>query len=158
MIYNWIVSNELLSDPENGKRGFNITYRDIDLPDFLNFCSCTKYNVYHVIGLILDTDVKIDAHIDCELMSHRHQFLTLPNTYIYYVDIDENMKGGDLVIESDTVIRPVSNMAIVNEAGIEHSVTEIKYCSKPRIMLVCERYRFFKRYYDALRTPIYAKG
>jgi len=52
----------------------------------------------------------------------------------------------------------VQNTAVIMSPNTSHAVTAIKEAVKPRVVLVCERYRVLSKYLKDIKTPDYQKG
>ena len=76
---------------------------------------------------------------------------------IYYADIDDNMEGGELVVE-DNKIPPQTNMLVQLAPKTPHGVSPVSKLTSPRIVLVCEQYKLLKFNLDYLETPRYDRG
>jgi len=161
-ILDYITNNPLHKDYDN-KKGFSITYKDNEVPDFLNKFREDKFNVYHFIGLYTFRNGSIAPHVDCDLLMYiktkvNPRFIIgYPETIVYYADVCENMKGGNLIVNEEK-FRPITNSAIKMEKGKLHSVTEVIDYKRPRLVLVCERYNLLEKYYNQLNTPIEREG
>lgn len=90
---------------------------------------------------------------------HKHpgMLISKPETVVYYETIDPNMEGGELVIDQNT-FKPIENTAVIMSPGTLHAVTAIEKTIKPRVVLVCERYRVLSKYLNGIETPEYKKG
>ena len=73
------------------------------------------------------------------------------------------MVGGETIFNEHTTNRnPITigaeqNMMVTFPSNIPHRVNAMK-CDNPRIVLVCEKYRFLKSALPLIKTPIYRKG
>lgn len=154
---------ESFCDNKNTERSaFNFTLKSDELPDFLSEFKSPKHNLYHFVAIKTYKSGSIDEHVDFalgEVLIHNHPgiFISNPETVIYYETVDPNMKGGELVIEHN-LLKPVENTAVIIAPGTPHAVTAIEETVKPRIVLVCERYRVLSRYLKYIETPEYKKG
>jgi len=154
---------ESFCDNKNTERSaFNFTLKSDELPDFLSEFKSPKHNIYHFVAIKTYKSGSIDEHVDFalgEVLIHNHPgiFISNPETVIYYETVDPNMKGGELVIEHN-LLKPVENTAVIIAPGTPHAVTAIEETVKPRIVLVCERYRVLSRYLKDIETPEYKKG
>ena len=81
----------------------------------------------------------------------------IPETVVYYYQIDKNMKGGELCIENSK-INPKENMAVVIPQNRPHSVSKITNASIPRFSIVCERYYILNRLRTKINSPMFRKG
>jgi hypothetical protein len=141
---------------------FNFTLKADELPDFLSEFKSPKHNLYHFVAIRTYKSGSIEEHVDFalgEVLVHKHpgMFISNPETVVYYETIDPDMKGGELII-GDDLLKPTENTAVVISPGIPHAVTAIKEAVKPRVVLVCERYRVISKYLKDIKTPEYKKG
>jgi hypothetical protein len=67
------------------------------------------------------------------------------------------MKGGELIVEHN-LFKPIENAAVILAPGTPHAVSAIEETGKPRVVLVCERYRLLSKYLKDIKTPEYKKG
>lgn len=161
-ILDYITNNPLYKDYDN-KKGFSITYKIDEVPQFLNKFKDKKFNVYNFIGLYTFKNGSIAPHVDCDLLTYiktkvNPRFIIgYPETIVYYADVCEYMKGGNLIVDNEK-FKPVTNSAIKMEKGKVHRVTEVIDYKRPRLVLVCERYNILEKYYNKLNTPIERQG
>lgn len=160
-VLEWITDSYYLDRFGLGRKAFNVTFKDKDIPPLLQPFKSDEYNMYHMVAIVTEERGAIDNHIDEELVNYFEQLANIkikhPNTLIYYADISENMEGGELVL-NEMAITPKTNMLVELEPKTPHSVMEITNTDRPRITLVCERYKLLQLTYDMLETPIYARG
>ena len=160
-ILDWITTNEHLDSFGSSRQAFNATYKDKDLPTFLQPFKCAGCNAYHFVGIITHELGAIDEHVDEELVHYfleeKHRPIRYPDTVVYYVDIDEEMVGGELIVDNIPV-PPKSNLAISFPSKTSHSVNAISQSGRPRIVLVCEQYKLLNINYIALETPMLRRG
>ena len=160
-IYDWMHNNEYLDD-EKILKSFSVTFKKDELPDYLQHFIKGNFNVYNFIGILASESGKIPPHVDTDLFriikeKDKSFMIFLPETEVYYVDIDPEMEGGEIVID-DITIKPVSNSSVTLPANKMHSVNEVKKCKKVRTTLVCEKYKIFNTYLNKLETPWYRVG
>jgi hypothetical protein len=153
---------ESFSDRECTKReAFNFTLKLDELPGFLTEFKSLRHNLYHFVAIRTYKSGSIDEHIDFalgeQLIHNQGMLISKPETVVYYETIDPDMKGGELIIGDDT-FKPVENTAVIMSPGTPHAVTAIEETTKPRVVLVCERYRVLSKYLKNIETPEYKKG
>ena len=154
---------ESFSDNKKTDReAFNFTLKQDELPDFLAEFKSPKHNLYHFVAIRTHRSGSIEEHVDFalgEVLIHKQpgMFISNPETVVYYETIDTNMKGGDLIIDHDT-LKPTENAAVIMSPGTPHAVTAIEETTKPRVVLVCERYRVLSKYLKDIETPEYKRG
>lgn len=154
---------ESFSDNKYTERdAFNFTLKADELPEFLSEFKSLKHNLYHFVAIRTHKSGSIEEHVDFalgEVLIHKQpgMFISNPETVVYYATIDSNMKGGELVIGDDT-FKPVENTAVIMSPGTPHAVTAIEETTKPRVVLVCERYRVLSKYLKDIETPEYKRG
>ena len=141
---------------------FNFTLKADELPDFLSEFKSPKHNLYHFVAIRTHKSGSIEEHVDFalgEILIHKHpgMFISKPETVVYYETIDPSMKGGELIIDHST-FKPTENTAVIMSPGTLHAVTAIEETTKPRVVLVCERYRVLSKYLKDIETPEYKKG
>lgn len=156
-IFDWIVSNESLdifntsTDNESTERkAFAITYTKDNLPTVLRYFSAPKTNIYNFIAIITNTSGDIPLHTDDDLtciMNELHInpiYVKLPHTTsVHYIDICDQMTGGETIfecIDKEVTIPAMTNDMITFPSSIPHAVTAIKSSTKPRVVVVCEKY------------------
>lgn len=154
---------ESFSNSKYTKRdAFNFTLKEDELPDFLSEFKSLKHNLYHFVAIRTHKSGSIDEHVDFALgevliQKQPGMFISKPETVVYYETIDSDMKGGELVIDGE-VFKPGENTAVVMSPNTPHAVTAIEKTDKPRVVLVCERYRVLSKYLNDIETPNYQKG
>ena len=85
------------------------------------------------------------------------------HTTVLYVDVPEDMKGGELHIclaigreavegIDDKIIEPETNMLVKFDGAHYHQVLEITEGSRERVAIVCEQYKLSKRNLQLLPT------
>lgn len=171
-ILSWIIDNEHLKDFSKStttsnstlRQAFSVTFSKKNIPEVLNSFVKPDANVYNFICVVTSKAGDIPEHVDDDLTCHMLEnnfpamYVKLPSaTNVYYVDVCPVMEGGDLVCE-DVIIKPETNMMVELPGGTPHAVTEIVKCKRPRVVLVCERYRLLRAAVDMLNTPNYRDG
>jgi hypothetical protein len=140
---------------------FNFTLKLDELPDFLTEFKTPRHNLYHFVAIRTYKSGSIDEHVDFalgeQLIHNQGMLISKPETLVYYETIDPGMIGGELVIDGG-VFKPVQNTAVIMSPNTSHAVTAIKEAVKPRVVLVCERYRVLSKYLKDIKTPDYQKG
>tara|TARA_R110000803_G_scaffold35966_1_gene77515 strand:- start:118 stop:666 length:549 start_codon:yes stop_codon:yes gene_type:complete len=144
------------------REAFNFTLKQDELPDFLAEFKSSKHNLYHFVAIRTHKSGSIDEHVDFalgEVLIHKQpgMFISNPETIVYYETIDPDMKGGELIVEHNS-FKPTENTAVILAPGTPHAVSAIEETVKPRVVLVCERYRILSRYLKDIKTPEYKKG
>lgn len=153
---------EPFSDSKNTAReAFNFTLKLDELPDFLTNFKSLKHNLYHFVAIRTHKSGSIDEHIDFalgeQLIHNQGMLISKPETVVYYETIDPEMKGGELIID-DGVFKPTENTAVIMAPNTPHAVAAIEEAVRPRVVLVCERYRVLSKYLKDIKTPDYQKG
>jgi hypothetical protein len=171
-ILSWIVDNEHLKDFSDNtttnestiRHAFSVTYTKDNIPELLKCFVESDANVYNFISVVTSRAGDIPEHVDddltCYMMENNFpaMYVKMPNTTnVYYVDVCPVMEGGDLVCD-DVIVKPETNMMVELPGGTPHAVTQIVKCKRPRVVLVCERYRLLRTAADMLNTPMYRDG
>ena len=156
------LNNSLWWGKFEDKEAFTFTYKKRELPCEFKAFETEKHNVYQFVAIKAKKGGAIEEHIDDDFSSsflseNPGSIVGLPETTVYYVDIDNNMEGGSLIVENNN-IKPETNMAVILSPGCSHSVTNIKKTTKPRIAIVCEKYYVMGRYLSLIKTPNFRKG
>ena len=156
--------SDFSGDGNTKRKAFSATYKKEDVPKFLEKFLTDKHNLYHFIGIETYNSGAIDEHVDSDFQDY---FINnnpgcrvgLPETVVYYVDIDPDMEGGELIL-NDYIppVKPCSNMAVVLESGTPHAVKAVVKADKPRLVLVCERYYILSRFFNSIKSPEFRKG
>jgi hypothetical protein len=159
-VKEWITDSYYLDTFGDGRKAFSATFKTGEAPPLLRIFEGDA-NVYHFVGIVTELKGAIVEHIDEELVNyfrdHRDVEIRYPNTLVYYVDIDENMEGGQLLVDGFS-ISPQTNMLVQLDPKTPHAVAAVSKLSKPRIVLVCEQYKLLKYNVDFLDTPKYERG
>jgi len=126
-------------------------------------------NVTHIIVLKMKTGSVMQEHVDdgiTDLISDYSRDIRPSSTNVLYVNVPENMEGGQLYIKTKDgtkYVTPEENMRAEFQGGIiPHGVTRV--VSKPageRHMIVCEQYKLSLRCLRKLQKhgdPILRKG
>lgn len=171
-IYDWVINSEYLDDfslTETGsldtkRRAFSVTYKSEEVPDILRHYVLPDYNIYNFIGIVTEISGDIPEHEDDDLVTHMRSikcpeiFVKYPGTtVVYYVDICEDMDGGDLLHAGESY-HPETNMLVTFPSNEPHSVTEVKSLTRPRVVLVCEKYKLLGPAIKLLNTPLWRAG
>lgn len=158
-IREWILNNPLLEEDEGVGRAFAVTYKTDEVPELLSYVKDSKYNLYNFIGLEMTNTKKVEPHVDTDFLKYmkvnpttQHMIIGYPNTMVYYVDICEEMTGGEIIV-GDVRCRPEVDSIVTIPRGVIHSVTQVHNATRPRIALACERYKVLSKYYDDIKTP-----
>ena len=161
---------ESFSDNKKTDReAFNFTLKQDELPGFLVQFKSLKHNLYHFVAIRTYKSGSIDEHIDFALgeeLIHKQpdMFISNPETVVYYKTIDSDMKGGELKLWESVrkgdhnYFKPTENTAVILAPGTPHAVSAIEETGKPRVVLVCERYRVLSKYLNNIETPEYRRG
>lgn len=171
-LYKWLTTNEYLDcfdatdtdKSDTQRRAFSITYDINNVPVLLRHYVTDEYNVYNFVGIITETSGDIPEHVDDDLVSYMRS-INIPEilikypkcTDVYYVDICEDMSGGCLIHENKAY-QPQSNMLVTFSSNDLHAVTAVESLSRPRVVLVCEKYKLLSRVVDILNTPVFRSG
>lgn len=138
---------------------FAVSFRLEELPECLSFLCTDRANLYNIIGLHTITNHEIPTHVDDDLI-HIMRKQNIPSIYVkppiettvYYLDICKQMRGGELVFEQFK-FKPESNTLITFPGNLPHSVSSIDYSTKPRLSIVCEKYKLYKTALKEIKTP-----
>jgi len=171
-LVSWIVDNEHLKDFSDNtttskatiRQAFSATFTKDNIPEILKCFIKPDANVYNFICVVTSRAGDIPEHIDDDLTCYMKEnnfpamYVKLPSaTSVYYANVCPVMVGGDLICRGKTV-KPETNMLVEMSGNPPHSVTEIVKCKRPRVALVCERYRLLRSAVKMLNTPIYRDG
>lgn len=175
---DWIVDSEHLSafdtateSSDTRRSAFAVTYKSSDLPIALKFLKEKRVNVYNIVAIVTYQSGDIPEHVDDDLTCYMRATNLIPEMYIkhpdttsvYYVNVCDSMVGGETIFNEHTTNRnPITigaeqNMMVTFSSNIPHRVNAME-CDNPRIVLVCEKYRFLKSAMPLIKTPIYRKG
>jgi hypothetical protein len=104
------------------------------------FDSC---NAFYVNPLVMFGGSRVDAHIDCRLMTDSHTRI-IPNLVsVYYAEASPRMTGGRLILnpgaENEMVIAPNTGDIVHFLGSTVHGVEEVKTRDR-RVSVVCEQY------------------
>ena len=144
------------------RQAFTFTHTKDTLPDELQSFKTNKHNVYQFVVIKTSKGGSIPEHIDDDFSLHFRShnpgaMISLPETTVCYINVDDKMKGGKFVVEGEN-IKPKNNMAIILEPGTKHSVTSVEKTTTPRLVVVCEKYFVLSKYLKLVKTPNYRKG
>jgi uncharacterized protein YeeX (DUF496 family) len=171
-IYEWVTQSKYLKDfnkretiySDTNRKAFAVTFKKSDLPDLLHHYISNDTNIYNFIGIITSAKGDIPEHVDDDFTEYMKSkqfpgiYTKLPHTTcVYYIDICDEMAGGEVIMKTDNY-KPVSNMLACFPSDEPHSVTAIEYASKPRVVLVCEKYKLLSSVVNKLETPLYRAG
>ena len=163
-LLKWIVDNPLMENDGCEKRAFAIAFRGEDLPEKLSFFKHDKYNLYNCVFFTTTNNGYIEPHVDTDFLKfvkmsdkYNHIKMSLPSTVVYYVQVDGDMIGGELVV-GDDISMPRENTTLEIGRGVLHSVRKIEHATVPRVAIACERYNIIPSYLDQIKTPIIRPG
>jgi 2OG-Fe(II) oxygenase superfamily len=103
-------------------------------------------NAFYLNPLLLKTGSRVDPHIDRSLRSYCKTVNPPDVVSVLYVDVAENLEGGELVLRSHKrqvgKIRPQINMLLWFQGDLTHSVNAVAGSNPKteRLSLVCEQY------------------
>ena len=137
-----------INQPTNQKLQLRDVTHTIDtLPIELEWMVREDCNIYNFICMSCVLSDEVEEHTDEDLVPHLIHakvpgyYIKPPiETSVYYMDVCEDMRGGEYVC-GDIVVRPESNMCITFPSQSSHSVREVTFTSKPRLTVVCEKYK-----------------
>lgn len=168
-IKKWICENEYLEEfsdntGENTRRAFSVTYNKQSLPEMLSHYTTETHNVYNFVGIVTLSSGHIPEHVDDDLVVYLKSINTPPalirypkQTVVYYVDICEDMIGGDLIY-NDIKYKPETNMVVTFPSNEPHAVEAIQQTTRPRVVLVCEKYNLLSILSNRFTTPNWRAG
>lgn len=170
-IKDWICENENLEkfDDEieietTSRLAFSVTYNTQSVPDILSHYITDDHNVYNFVGIVTTSSGYISEHIDDDLVVYLNSINTPQvlikypqQTAVYYVDICCDMVGGELIYDN-IKYKPETNMLVTFPSNEPHAVEAIKQTTKPRIVLVCERYNLLSIIANRFTTPNWRQG
>lgn len=156
-IFDWIVSNKSLdtfnsstTNESTDRKAFAITYTKDNLPTVLRHFSAAKTNIYNFIAIVTSSSGDVPFHTDDDLtciMNELHInpiYVKLPHTTsVHYIDTCDQMTGGETIfefIDKEVTIPATQNAMVTFPSSIPHAVTAIKSSTKPRVVMVCEKY------------------
>lgn len=156
-VLDWISNNESLDsfntttvNESTDREAFAVTYTRSTLPTQLQYFVAPKTNVYNFVGIITRKSGDIPTHTDDDLTCEMREaqlnplYVKLPHTTsVHYVDICEQMSGGDTIFECEdkqVTVPSTQNAMVTFPSSVPHSVTAIESTTKPRVVLVCEKY------------------
>ena len=170
-VYTWATTNEHLGEFNNtststytSRQAFSATFTRNNLPEVLDFFECNQTNIYNIICIITFNSGDIPEHTDDDLTCYMRElrlpeiFIKLPHTTsVYYVDICPRQKGGETIF-GDERICPEVNSILTFPSSTPHSVTAITGALRPRVAIVCEKYKLLKPALELIKTPTYRPG
>ena len=144
------------------REAFTFTFIKNNIPEDFKAFVTQKHNVYQFVALKVKEGGAIEDHIDDDFAESFKKYqpgaiVGLPETTVYYVDIDNSMKGGNLIVEGET-IKPTTNKAVILSPGCTHKVSNMKAGCNPRLTIVCEKYRILSKFLPHIKTPNYKSG
>lgn len=100
-------------------------------------------NAFYVNTLILNGTSKVNAHIDCRLLSPQN-IRIIPNLVsVFYAEVSREMAGGKLILnigkDEEVTLTPETNSVIHFLGKVIHCVSEVTNPER-RISVVCEQY------------------
>ncbi len=103
----------------------------------------TDCNVYFINALLVPQGAEIKMHLDSSIKKNLWPFCVT----VFYVQVDENMQGGELFLqkrpdqkEPDLLIKPKENAMITFKGNLFHGVLPMQ-SETMRVSLVCEQYQ-----------------
>jgi hypothetical protein len=153
ILYSPYLAASQLSDSFAGTKGFSVIFKRSSLSKveqqfpffepYLKVALKQACNAFYLNALVLESGTRVEPHVDCSISSYGMMF-TIPNLVsVLYVQVPQDLKGGELVLQADEhqvgTIQPRINTLLYFRGDLVHSVNEVK-SSQPRISLVCEQY------------------
>jgi predicted 2-oxoglutarate/Fe(II)-dependent dioxygenase YbiX len=139
-----------------GTKGFSVVFRRSHLttmaekfPYFMLYLEKALQpdcNAFYLNPLLLKTGSRVDPHIDRSLRSYCKTVNPPDVVSVLYVDVAENLEGGELVLRSHKrqvgKIRPQLNTLLWFQGDLTHSVNAVagEGGKTERLSLVCEQY------------------
>jgi 2OG-Fe(II) oxygenase superfamily len=139
-----------------GTKGFSVVFRRSHLatvaekfPYFMPYLEKALQpdcNAFYLNPLLLKTGSRVDPHIDRSLRSYCKTVNPPDVVSVLYVDVAENLDGGELVLRSHKrqvgKIRPQVNLLLWFQGDLTHSVNAVAGGDRKteRLSLVCEQY------------------
>ena len=174
-IFDWVVSNDNLDifnastiNSSTDREAFAVTYTKDNLPTILSYFSAPKTNIYNFIAIVTRISGDIPTHTDDDLtcvmngMDINPIYVKLPHTTsVHYIDICDQMTGGDTIfecIDKEVIIPAKQNNMVTFPSSIPHAVTAINSSTKPRVVIVCEKYYMLPSGYKKIVTGRYRSG
>lgn len=134
-------------------KGFSVVFQRLGLAEvFQQFPFFKPYleqalmptcNAFYLNPLLLQLGSRVDPHIDRSLRSYCKTISPPAIVSVLYVQLPENMLGGELVLHSRQrqvgQIKPQINTLLYFQGDLTHSVNSVKTPGF-RLSLVCEQY------------------
>ena len=147
------LATSQLSESFASTQGFSVIFRKEGIPTVVeHFPELSTYlkaalkslcNALYLNILILTEGSCVTEHIDCNICEYFQELVSPCLVSVLYVQVPENMRGGQLVLSSDSqeiaTIQPQENMLLHFLGHLTHRVQFIQN-SQPRISIVCEQY------------------
>ena len=147
------LATSQLSESFASTQGFSVIFRKEGIPTVVeHFPELSTYlkaalkslcNALYLNILILTEGSCVTEHIDCSICEYFQELVSPCLVSVLYVQVPENMRGGQLVLSSDSqeiaTIQPQENMLLHFLGHLTHRVQFIQN-SQPRISIVCEQY------------------
>lgn len=115
-----------------------------ELSAYLRVALKPHCNAFYLNILILTEGSCVTDHIDCSIREYLQELVTPQLVSVLYVQVPQDMQGGQLVISLDSKeevgrIQPQENMLLHFLGSLTHRVESVQ-ASAPRISIVCEQY------------------
>jgi predicted 2-oxoglutarate/Fe(II)-dependent dioxygenase YbiX len=133
--------------------GFSVVFRRESIGAVLEILPCLSpyfertlfdsCNAFYLNPVLMRQRSRVDAHIDCRLISGSN-IRIIPNLVsVLYVAVSEDSIGGSLILNVDSeheiALSPKAGELVHFLGQLVHRVTELETDSK-RLSLVCEQY------------------
>ena len=158
-IYNLVIGNHPIGEQKMHLR--DVTHSKETLPGDLRWVVRNDCNVYNFLCMSYTVSDELEEHVDEDLVPHLKNagvpayYIKNPvETTVYYIDVCEEMVGGELIY-GDKIIQPKTNMCITFPSDTPHSVNEVSHVTRPRVTLVCEKYRLLPGVFKYMKFPWY---
>lgn len=136
-----------------GTKGFSVVFQHVGLAkveesfpffkSYLDLALQPNCNAFHLNPLQLKEGSRVDPHIDRSLRSYCKTIEPPAFVSVLYVNVPENMEGGELVLSCNKrrvgQIKPQRNNLVFFQGDLTHSVNAVKTPGN-RLSLVCEQY------------------
>lgn len=148
----YFAVNNLNRDFVNTK-GFSIVFQRSGISEverhfpffkpYLSVALQPTCNAFYLNPLLLQTNSRVDPHIDRSLRSYCKTIEPPAIVSVLYVQVPSMLQGGELVLHHHkrqvACIRPQANTLLLFQGDLTHSVKQVKSAST-RLSLVCEQY------------------
>lgn len=155
-----------LSTSFDGTRGFSLVFtRDgltragAELPYLVPYLERSLRpgcNAFYLNPLVMERGAAIAPHVDCTLAPYLGRPLTPAIVGVLYVDVPDDLRGGELVICDDGRevgrVAPRAGTLLYFGGRLQHHVTAV-HTGSTRLSLVCEQYKLAGD--DLARIPAY---